>query len=203
LLLEVHTVPTDSSYTKVKDIKPIFDEKFNWKWYINYIYWGVGLLLFILAIILITLFFNNKAKNKVIEPEKPKIPAHITALASLEKIKETQEWKEGKTKEYYSSISETVRQYIEERFSVNALESTTDEIMMAFRTQVVDGVSKEKLQQLLQLSDLVKFAKMTPIEVEHTFTLQNAFDFVNGTKREDIVTIQEQVITNTEKRKDV
>jgi hypothetical protein len=44
---------------------------------------------------------------------------------------------------------------------------------------------------------------MTPIEVEHTFTLQNAFDFVNGTKREDIVTIQEQVITNTEKRKDV
>ena len=189
LLLEVHTVPTDSSYTKVKDIKPIFDEKFNWKWYINYIYWGVGLLLFILAIVLITIYLNNKNKNKVIEPEKPKIPPHITALASLEKIKETQDWKEGKTKEYYSSISETIRQYIEERFNVNALESTTDEIMMAFRAQVVDGVSKEKLQQLLQLSDLVKFAKMTPIEVEHNITLQNAFDFVNGTKREEVIEV--------------
>ena len=48
-------------------------------------------------------------------------------------------------------------------------------------------VSKEKLQQLLMLSDLVKFAKQTPIEVEHQFTLQNAFDFVNGTKREEEV----------------
>ena len=38
--------------------------------------------------------------------------------------------------------------------------------------------SKNKLQQILQLSDLVKFAKMTPIEVENEFTLQNAFDFV-------------------------
>ena len=203
LLLEVHTVPTDTSATKLKDIKPIFNEPFNWKWYINYIYWGIGAIVFILAVILITVYFTNKNKNKIIEPEKPKIPAHITALASLEKIKEMQEWKVGNTKEYYSSISETVRQYIEERFSVNALESTTDEIMMAFRTQVVDPTSKEKLQQLLQLSDLVKFAKMTPIEVEHTFTLQNAFDFVNGTKREDIVTIQEQGTINTEQQKNV
>ena len=39
--------------------------------------------------------------------------------------------------------------YIEERFNVNALESTTDEIMIAFRSQVIDPVSKEKLQQLL------------------------------------------------------
>ena len=33
LLLEVHTVPTDTSATKLKDIKPPFEEKFNWKWY--------------------------------------------------------------------------------------------------------------------------------------------------------------------------
>jgi hypothetical protein len=44
LMLEVHTVPTDTSATKLKDIKPIFNEEFNWKWYINYIYWGVGAL---------------------------------------------------------------------------------------------------------------------------------------------------------------
>jgi hypothetical protein len=129
--------------------------------------------------------------NKVVEPEKPKIPAHITALASLEKIKAEAIWKEGKTKEYYSSISDTVRLYIEERFGVMALESTTDEIMTAFRTQVVDPESKNKLQQLLQLSDLVKFAKWTPIEQEHTMTLQHAFDFVNGTKREEVVTLPE------------
>lgn len=198
LLLEVHTIPTDTSATKIKDIKTIFNEPFNWKWYINYLYWGIGLLLFILTIILITRYYTKRNLNKIIEPEKPKIPAHITALASLEKIKLEQTWKEGHVKEYYSSISDTIRLYIEERYNVYALESTTDEIMTAFRTQVVDQESKNKLQQLLQLSDLVKFAKLAPIESEHNFTLQNAFDFVNGTKREDVVTLPQDLKTSNQ-----
>jgi hypothetical protein len=31
----------------------------------------------------------------------------------------------------------------------------------------------------------VKFAKQIPIEAEHTLTLNNAFDFVKGTMREE------------------
>ncbi|MBL7910737.1 MAG: hypothetical protein JNJ41_06770 [Bacteroidia bacterium] len=196
LLLEVHTVPTDTSITKTKDIKPPFNEEFNWKWYLDYIYWGIGIIVFIAGVILLTVYFTKRNKQVVIVPEKPKIPAHITALASLEKIKAEQIWTEGLVKEYYSSISDAVRLYIEERFNVNALESTTDEIMKAFRTQVVDKQSKEKLEQTLTLSDLVKFAKLTPIEDEHKFTLQNAFDFVNGTKREEEVTIPEPQTNN-------
>jgi hypothetical protein len=44
---------------------------------------------------------------------------------------------------------------------------------------------------------------MTPIEVEHAFTLQNAFDFVNGTKREENITLQEQGTNNSEPIKNV
>jgi hypothetical protein len=192
LFLEVHTVPTDTSAAKLKDIKAPFNEPFNWKWYLGHIYWGIGILLVLLITIILIRRYNRKKNEIEPEPEKPKIPPHITALAALEKIKEEQIWKEGKAKEYYSTISETVRTYIEDRFQVNALESTTDEIMKAFRSQVVDVESKEKLQQLLTLSDLVKFAKMTPIEDEHVFTLQNAFDFVNGTKREEEMTLPPQ-----------
>lgn len=196
LFLEVHTVPTDTSATKTKDIKPPFIEVFNWKWYINYVYLGVGIILAIILIVIITTYYNKKNRQVFVEPEKPKIPAHITALSSLEKIKEEQVWKEEKVKEYYSSISDAIRLYIEERFNVNALESTTDEIMLAFRSQVVDRDSKDKLQQLLMLSDLVKFAKQFPIESEHVFTLQNAFDFVNGTKREEEMTLPTEPLNN-------
>jgi len=198
LFLEVHTVPTDSSITKTKDIKPPFAEAFNWKWYSKYFYWGFSLLVIIILIILITIYFTKKNKIVVLKSEKPKIPAHIIALQSLEKIKNEQIWKEEKTKEYYSSISDTIRLYIEERFKVNALESTTAEIMKAFRSQVVDKESKDKLQQLLMLSDLVKFAKQFPIISEHTFTLQNAFGFVNETKREEKTIIKnDQQINST------
>jgi hypothetical protein len=185
LFLEVHTVPTDTSATKLKDIKPPLNEEFNWKWYLNYIYFGIGILVLVIVIVIVLRYYAKKNKQINLEPEKPKIPPHFTALAALEKIKADQVWREGKTKEYYSSISETIRAYIEDRFNVHALESTTDEIMTAFRSQVIDKESKDKLQQLLTLSDLVKFAKMFPIEDEHNFTLQNGFDFVNGTKRDE------------------
>ena len=137
LFLEVHTVPTDSSITKTKDIKPPFAEAFNWKWYSKYFYWGFSFLVIIILIILITIYFTKKNKIVVLKSEKPKIPAHIIALQSLEKIKNEQIWKEEKTKEYYSSISDTIRLYIEERFKVNALESTTAETISNYiRTYV-------------------------------------------------------------------
>lgn len=197
LFLEVHTVPTDSSATKIKDIKQPYEEKFNWKWYLSYVLWAVGGFVLILLIVLITIYLTKKQKQIVVEPEKPKVPAHILALETLNQIKQQQIWKDGLVKEYYSSISDAIRLYIEERFGLNALESTTDEIMLAFRSQVVDRESKEKLQQLLMLSDLVKFAKQFPIETEHQFTLQNAFDFVNGTKRDEEVLNTEEPKNST------
>ncbi len=192
LLLEVHTVPTDTTDMSIKDIKPPFGEAFDWKWYLPYAYWGLGLLAGVALVILIFYKLTQK-KEVVVEKEKPKIPAHIIALAELEKIKTESVWKEGKIKEYYSSISDSIRLYIENRFGINALELTTDEIITAFRSMVVDPVSKDKLQQLLVLSDFVKFAKQIPIEQEHVMALQNAFDFVNGTKREEIIEIEPEV----------
>ncbi len=185
LFLEVHTVPTDSSATKLKDIKPPLLEVFNWKWYSEEIIW-TGLILLLLVGAILLWYYRNKNKIEIkTEPEKPKVPAHITALQTLQKIKDEAVWKDGKTKEYYSEIADAIRLYIEERYELPALESTTDEIMLAFRSQVIDKMSKEKLQSLLQLCDLVKFAKMFPIEHEHNMSIQQAFDFVNGTKREE------------------
>jgi hypothetical protein len=201
LLLEVHTVPTDTSATKLKDIKPPFDEPFNWKWYLPIAYWTLGIAAVLAAVIFVT-YKMSRRKTESTTVVKPKIPAHITALAELERIRQESIWKEGKTKEYYSSISEAIRLYIENRFMINALELTTDEIVQAFKSQVVDALSKEKLQQVLVLSDFVKFAKQIPIEQEHSLTLQNAFDFVNGTKREDepVQNASQELGKNTEAR---
>ncbi len=190
LLLEVHTVPTDTTVAKIKDIKPPFDEPFDWRWYLPYAYWGIGILAAVLVTILIVRrYYRNKPQPAAV-PDEPVIAPHIPALQALEKIKAESVWKEGKIKEYYSGIADTVRLYIEGRFRINALELTSDEILQVFRSQVVDSESKDKLRQLLTLSDLAKFAKQVPIEAEHIITLNNAFDFVNGTKREEIMDIK-------------
>lgn len=184
LYLQVNTVVTDTSLTKVKDIKIPFDEPFDWRWYLPYVYIGLAILAAIIILIIIIKKINKKKPQEIII-ETPKIPAHITALETLEKIKTEAIWKENKTKEYYSEIADTIRLYIEERFKINALELTSDEIIKIFKSQVVDSESKAKLNQILTLSDFVKFAKQIPIETEHTLTINNAFDFVKGTLREE------------------
>jgi len=158
LYLKVNTVATDTSLAKIKDIKPPYDETFDWKWYLPEIYIGLAILAAIILLIILIKKLNKKKPQEIIV-EKPKIPAHITALETLEKIKEDAIWKDNKTKEYYSSIADTVRLYIEERFNINALELTSDEIIKIFKSQVVDSESKSKLNQILTLSDFVKFAK--------------------------------------------
>ncbi len=190
LFLEVNTVPVDTSDTKIKDIKPPYDEPFDWKWYLPMVYWGATAILIVALIVFIILKLTKKKPEAVVE-RKPDVPPHILALEQLEKVKQEAIWKDGKTKEYYSAISDSVRLYIEGRFGIQALELTTDEIVRAFKSQVVDPLSKEKLQQMLVLADFVKFAKQIPIEQEHAMALQNAFDFVNGTKREEEIVIEE------------
>lgn len=198
LLLEVHTVPTDTSAASLKDIKAPMEEAFNWKWYIEEIVY-TSILFFLVGVAILIWYFRSLRQKAVMpEPEKPKVPAHLTALENLERIRTEQVWKDGKIKEYYSSISDTLRLYIEERYGLPALESTTDEIMLAFRSQVIDPKSLEILRQILQLSDLVKFAKMFPLEIEHEQTIRLAFDFVNGTKREDEESLKESFSEKTE-----
>ena len=42
----------------------------------------------------------------------------------------------------------------------------------------------------------MKFAKVVPIDVENEMSLQSAFDFVNGTKRDEEETNQQETVAN-------
>ncbi|MBS1647997.1 MAG: hypothetical protein JST67_11715 [Bacteroidetes bacterium] len=183
LLLTVMTLPVDTAETSIKDIKAPFEEPITWRDYLTYIYGGVA----VLVLLLVSFFIYRKYfKKKTIQaaPPKPQVPPHITALEQLELIKTKKIWQEGKYKEYHTQISDALRAYIENRYHIMAMELTSDEILKTMSHQVIDAVSKEKLKQVLTLADYVKFAKVIPIDVENELSLSNAFDFVNGTKRE-------------------
>jgi len=191
LLLEVQNVPVDTAEASIRDIKAPLEEPFDWREYLPYIYWGVAALAIVTVVVLLVYRYGKKGKE-VIKVVKPKEPPHITALAALESIRQKKLWQEGKYKEYHTGISDALRMYIEGRYGVSAMELTSDEILKVMHSQVIDGVSKEKLRQVLTLADYVKFAKVTPIDVENELSLSNAFDFVNGTKREEEMKIEEE-----------
>ncbi len=186
LLLEVYNIPVDTAEASIKDIKAPLDEPFDWHEYLPYVYGGIAALIALVIIIfLIAKFF--KKKPQIIAPPKPKEPPHITALQNLENIRNQKLWQEGKYKEYHTLISDVLRMYIEGRYGIAAMELTSDEIFKVMKSQVIDSTSKEKLRQILVLADYVKFAKVIPIDVENELSINAAFDFVNGTKRDEIV----------------
>ena len=96
-------------------------------------------------------------------------------------MKEAKIWKDGKVKEYQTDLTDVVREYIGRRFDVQSTEKTSDETLRAMKP-LIDKELFAKLSKMLQLADLVKFAKWTTTPDENEMALSTAYEFVNETK---------------------
>lgn len=181
LFLEV--IPMEVDTTKaIFDIKAPLEEPFSFiDWLKENWVWIVGTLALIIIIVLVVRYLKRRPKP-IIEEVIPEIPPHIISLEKLEKLREEKLWQAGKVKLYHSEISDILREYLENRFHINALENTTSEIMQSLRFHSIQPDLLTKLNSTLVLADLVKFAKEQPLASENDFSIVNAIEFVNNTK---------------------
>ncbi len=166
------------------DIKMPYDAPLTLKEVTPYI---LGVILIGAIIFLILYSIKRKKNNKPVfsRPKKPKEPAHIVALRELDRIKREKIWQKGKHKQFYSQVTEALRVYIEDRFGIPAMEQTSDETIESFRIDKSLLTEKQfnELGEILKLADLVKFAKYTPLPDDDSKSLENAYIFVNETKK--------------------
>ncbi|MCX7744520.1 MAG: hypothetical protein N2167_08155 [Flavobacteriales bacterium] len=108
-------------------------------------------------------------------------PAHIIALRELEALKAKRLWQQGQVKNYYIELTDIIRRYLHLRFSIDATEMTTEEILHALRLTDCSSESITAITRLLRLADLVKFAKAQPLENEHEEAYKQAFIFIEIT----------------------
>jgi len=165
-------------------IKDIIREKANWRDYLPFI----GSLL-ALGLIAGLLYYFRKKKAEAETPPAPevKLPAHEIALTALDQLKSEQLWQQGDIKTYQSKLTYTIREYLENRYEIPALESTTEEIQRNLKKVDFDNSWKDKLRNILQVADLVKFAKAKPPEDFHDQVWQEAKDFVVATKAKVLI----------------
>lgn len=177
--LSVQSIPIDTTKA-IKDIKEPLRAPLTLIEILQYL----GILLGAVVLILALLYVIYKVRRKeplIHFPEKPKPPAHVTALEHLELLRVKKLWQSGHLKEYHSELTDIVRTYIEKRFPVNAMEMVTDEIIEALFLFNLDREILDKLRQLLQLADMVKFAKGNPLPDENDVCMSNAVLFVKST----------------------
>ncbi len=178
-LLTVKTIPVDTTKA-IKDIKSTLDVPLTLMEVLPYIIGALVILLLVGFIIYLTK--KNKKSTAVFKRKVPLRPAHEIALEALKQTESEKLWQQGYFKKYHSNVSDTIRTYIEHRFSINAMEFTTDETLKHFWGDLVNDEAKEKLKYILQLADMVKFAKVQPIANENEQLISNAFSFVMLTK---------------------
>ncbi|MEI7500774.1 MAG: DUF4381 family protein [Bacteroidota bacterium] len=180
MLLAVHTVKVDTTLA----IKPIVGPLKIPITFREMVPWILAALAAILLIIAAIWYFKKRKKKEPIFVLKPKVMllAHELALQELEKLRVKKLWQSGKTKEYYSELTEIIRKYIENRFQVPALEQTSTEIVESLsNTAGCPPTSVSSLGSLLILADMVKFAKTRPVASENEKSLADGIEFVYAT----------------------
>ena len=179
LTLDVDTVHTDRFFPP-KDIQ---NNPFSWDdW--KPVFWFLAINQ-VLALVLLWLYSHWRQNKPLIQiiRRKRKLPPHQVAMNEIERIKGERKWAEEDSKEYYTQLTETLRNYIHERYGFNAMEMTSSEIIERL-LQEQDETALAELRQLFQTADLVKFAKYTTMINENDANLVSAIDFINQTKIE-------------------
>ena len=177
------SVPVDTVSMDFNDIKPIMQLPFDWRTFGKIA--ALVLLIWLILAVAIYVFVRYWKKKPILPNAKPKvlIPAHITALQALDKIKSEKLWQHGREKEFHTQLTDVLRLYIEKRFGINAMEMTSDEILEHLKQNNIDVLNN--LKQVLLSADLVKFAKQKMLPNENDLSIENSYLFVNRTKREE------------------
>ena len=183
LAMAVYMMPVDTTNLEAFfGPKDIWRTKLSWTDVKDSVWLFIALLVIIAAFAWVLIrYLNNKPIIRIVKI-KPKLPSHVVALNEIERIKADDKWRAGGlTKEYYTELTDAIREYLNDRFGFNATEMTTGEIVDNLM-RVSDKETFKELEELLTMADLVKFAKFEPAMNENDRNILNAIEFVNRTK---------------------
>lgn len=190
LNLKVNTLPVDTT-KEIKDIKSPYKARFSIFEIWLPIVIGLGILL---IIFIVWYVLKSRKKGNFLFSPKPYIPSHVLALQELDNLRSEKLWQNNKVKLYYTRLTEIIRNYIENRYDINALEMTSDEILDALKgLKLEDHHPIELLQNMFSIADMVKFAKAEPFPEENEIGLLNAYQFINNTKPVETINTDEKI----------
>jgi hypothetical protein len=178
---EVRTIPLEADTARLQPIKGIWKESVRIS-----DFWPLFLAL--LGIFLIIFMVKRLRRKKVVEvaemPAPPLLPAHEVALEQLQALREKGFLEKREYKQYQSELTHILKEYVSRRYTVQALESVTEEVRELLEDVAVEKRYSEAVIQVLRDADQVKFAKAELSLERHQAGWQVIFDFVQATKPE-------------------
>lgn len=187
LSLDVMTMPVDTATFKVHDIKDQIKYPLTAAEVLPWVALFIAVVLIIAAIV----YFVRKYLRKKAYGAAHKDPAHVVALRKLDRYRGNKYWAPEKQKQFYSGVTDILREYIVSRYGVGAMEMTTAELFAELKNVFKDETEQRRellsrLQELFETADYVKFAKHISDETETSAVLPLAVKFVSETYQTDL-----------------
>lgn len=186
LVINVYTADIDTM-TTIHSWGPAVTQPrgfFDWipDWIADY-WWAYVIGLVLIAGAVTAYIINRKGGfREALKPVAKPLPPYEKAMEQLAVLKQRQLCEKGQEKAYYTELTEILRQYLEGRFGINAMEMTTPQIKRAVRATVPADAAPGLMNEVLEMADYVKFAKMRPLPEDNVRAFDQAMKFVENTR---------------------
>ena len=182
--LDVRTMPVDTATFVPHDIKGQIRYPVTVGEVIPWI--GLWWLVAVLVILAVCLIIMRRRRNDPSSAHQD--PAHIVALRKLDQYRGNRLWAPEKQKAFYSGVTDTLREYMAQRYGISAMEMTTAEIFDQMKgVDAPEGLVRE-INDLFVRADFVKFAKYVASDDDNASVLPVAVRFVTETYQAEIET---------------
>ena len=184
LAVEVLSLLSDTTGTEVKPLKALVPAPKLWH---RLVFWAAAIV-FLVVVPLIFAWRRYLARRtaRLLEAARPVVPlrpAHLSAFDELDRIRSLGLIEKGKIKLFHELVSATIRNYMAARFSIDALEMTTWEVLAALENKLPgDDRLYDSFRNFLEACDLVKFAKYKPPLVQINSVFNLAYELVESTR---------------------
>jgi hypothetical protein len=129
------------------------------------------------------LIWRRRRRLQVAPP--PAQPAHLLALAELERLEHRLPADRPGTEDFYVRLAQILRHYVAQRFVLSAPTQTTEELLASVdHTGGPIAARRQQIGGILAECDLVKFARQQPTSATASGNLHQARTFVEQTAEE-------------------
>ncbi len=113
---------------------------------------------------------------------KPRLSPYDEAYRALRRLRDSGLLEEGQLKPYFTRLSEIIRRYLERRYLIQAMESTTTQLLDQLRKMSLALDELKLFRDFFPCCDLVKFAKYAPPVPEQERVTELAFRILEVTR---------------------
>ena len=180
------TLPAVDTTADIRDIAPIekisFVERFNEWIKESWVWVAVAAVLLVLITLGVWYYLKRKKDEPLfLRPRKPALSPRETALRALRDLHEKKLWQQNAIKEYYTLLTDILRQYLYVRHSIAALEMTSSELLNAFILHFPDKKdTASDFRFVLTNADLAKFAKNAPMPADNETCYANVLRYIES-----------------------